>query len=71
MQNRLITAALVAILAGAPGIVMADDWRVTKLRGGAVVFTDGNWQPLRRGDVVSDDSVIQTLDRGRISLQRG
>jgi ferric-dicitrate binding protein FerR (iron transport regulator) len=71
MQSKLITAALVAILASAPGIVRADDWLVTKLRGGAVVLTDGKWQPLRRGDVVSDDSAIQTLDRGRISLQRG
>ena len=51
--------------------VLADDWVVTKLRGAAAILTGETWGPLKRGDVVSDDRAIQTLDGGRITLQRG
>lgn len=71
MQKTHIMAALAVALVALPGLALADDWQVTKLRGSAAVLVDGKWQPLRRGDIVPDDRAIQTLDGGRISLQRG
>jgi hypothetical protein len=62
---------LAAALALTPSIAAADDWVVTKLRGSAAVLVGEKWQPLHRGDVVSDDRAIQTLSGGRATLERG
>jgi hypothetical protein len=34
-------------------------------------LVDGQWEPLERGDIVSDDRVLRTLMNGRAELQRG
>ena len=52
------------------GGVLADDWKVTKLRGDVEQMVDGAWAPLARGDVVPDDRQVRTLV-GRVTLQRG
>ena len=49
--------------------LLADDWTAVRLRGEVFVYRDG-WVKLERGDVVSDDSIIRTLGRGRVSFQR-
>ncbi|MFB9138781.1 FecR family protein [Maritalea porphyrae] len=50
---------------------IADDWVASKLRGGVFIFKSGEWVQLKRGDVVSDDSAIQTAKNARVVLQRG
>jgi ferric-dicitrate binding protein FerR (iron transport regulator) len=50
---------------------LADDWVVTKLRGSAAVLVGETWQPLHRGEVISDDRAVQTLAGGRMTLVRG
>lgn len=47
----------------------ADDWVAVKLRGQVLQLVDGQWQPLQRGDVVSDDRVIRTV-KGRVEFHR-
>lgn len=64
----LIALTIAAIF---PGAAWADDWQVAKLRGAAATLVDGTWRPIHRGDVISDDRAIQTLDSSRLSLQRG
>ncbi|RYE42416.1 MAG: hypothetical protein EOP21_08245, partial [Hyphomicrobiales bacterium] len=71
MQNLSWRLAALAAFALAPSIATADDWVVTKLRGSAAVLVGEKWQPLRRGDVISDDRAIQTLTGGRATLERG
>lgn len=65
---RVLTAALAFFLLCAAGF--ADDWTAVRLRGPVFVYHDG-WVKLERGDVVSDDSIIRTLERGRVSFERG
>jgi hypothetical protein len=49
----------------------ADDWVVDRLRGQVLVKTNGIWQELARGDVVSDDSPIKSLEGTRVTFARG
>ena len=51
-------------------VSFADDWTAVRLRGDVFVYRDG-WVKLERGDVVSDDSIVRTLGRGRVSFERG
>jgi uncharacterized membrane protein YgcG len=72
MQNLSWRLAATAVaLAFIPSFAIADDWVVTKLRGSAAVLVGENWQPLHRGDVISDDRAIQTLSGSRATLERG
>jgi hypothetical protein len=71
MQNMSWRLAALVALALAPSVAAADDWVVTKLRGSAAVLIGEKWQPLRRGDVVSDDRAIQTLSSSKATLERG
>jgi len=64
-------ALAVAALCLSTSLALADDWSVTKLRGRVLQLVDGQWEPLERGDVVSDDRVLRTLMNGRAELQRG
>lgn len=64
-------AALCAVFLFSVTTALADDWLVTKLRGTVLQLVDNDWQPLGRGDVVSDDRVLRTLRNGRAELQRG
>jgi len=72
MRFRMIFAASVATaLMCATSIAMADDWVATKLRGRVLQLVDNEWQPLGRGDIVSDDRVVRTIKGARVTFQRG
>ena len=66
-----ITPLALAAWAGLVGTVMADDWMVDRLRGEVEVQVGGIWQPLQRGDIVSDESRIRSLDGSRVVFTRG
>jgi len=68
---RISAAVLSLALLGVPTLAWADDWQVTKLRGNAAMLVGETWQPLRRGDVVSDDRAIRTIGGSRMTLERG
>lgn len=63
--------ALGAVLVFNPAVGLADDWAISKLRGGAAMLVGETWRPLHRGDVISDDRAVQTLEGGRMTLVRG
>jgi hypothetical protein len=70
-MRTLLSALLIALLATTPAL--ADDWVAAKLRGSVYVNDlrgDGKWQPLRRGEVVSDDRVIRTMASGNVEFTR-
>ena len=71
-MSRLFARVLVAALASLCFVPasLADDWTAVRLRGEVFVYRDG-WVKLERGDVVSDDSIIRTVGRGRVSFERG
>lgn len=67
MKIIRISAALVAgCLITTP--VLAGDWVAVKLRGTVLELIAGEWQPLSRGDVVSDDRMIRTVGGGRVTF---
>lgn len=74
LRLRLPAALAILLLTlcalAAPTLALADDWVVVKLRGGVLQLVDGQWAPLKRGDVVSDDRVLRTMQNGRAELQR-
>lgn len=72
-QDGLLRVAPLALIAwiGLAGAVMADDWTVDRLRGGVQVQIGGAWQALRRGDIVSDESRIRSLEGSRVVFTRG
>ncbi|MCB9993026.1 MAG: FecR domain-containing protein [Hyphomicrobiaceae bacterium] len=63
--------ALMALLAFMPGLAMADDWIADQLRGNVLIYSNGDWVQLQRGDVVSDDRYIRTMGSGRVTFLRG
>ena len=67
---RAMGAAALAWLALA-AVAAADEWVVDRLRGQVLVKTNGIWQELARGDVVSDDSPIKSLEGTRVTFARG
>lgn len=67
---RAMKAAALAWLSLA-ATVAADEWVVDRLRGQVLVKTNGIWQELARGDVVSDDSPIKSLEGTRVTFARG
>ena len=48
----------------------ADDWKIVRLSGTAMVFSEGRWTPLRLGDAVTDASAIRTLADGSLRFER-
>jgi hypothetical protein len=72
-QDGLLRVTPLALIAwiGLAGAVMADDWTVDRLRGGVQVQIGGAWQALRRGDIVSDESRIRSLEGSRVVFTRG
>lgn len=68
IRHLAVCAALAAFL---PGAAVADDWLASKVRGPVMQYTEGEWIPLKRGDIVPDDRLVRTLKGGRITLQRG
>jgi len=68
---RLGSAAAALLLAGVlPTLAIADDWLAERLRGRVFVQIEGSWMPLERGDVVSDESPIQSTASGRATFTR-
>lgn len=67
---RLFTG-LFALLLLIPSTALGDDWVAQQLRGRVLQLVAGQWQPLNRGDVVSDTRPIQTLATGHVTLTRG
>ena len=51
-------------------VAWADDWKITRLSGSALVFFEGRWTPLRLGDVVSGTSAVRTLADGSLQFER-
>ena len=72
-QIGLLRAAPLAVIAwtALSGVVLADDWMVDRLRGEVQVQVAGAWQALQRGDIVSDESRIRSLDGSRVVFTRG
>ena len=69
---RMLRVALaLSTWAGLSGLAMADDWMVDRLRGEVLVMADGSWQPLQRGDIVSDSSRIRSVEGSRVTFTRG
>lgn len=71
MSSFLLRALVLGASLLVAGNVLADDWQADKLRGRVLQLVDGQWQPLVRGDVVSDDRVIRTLASGYVEFTRG
>lgn len=69
-MNRIVSTIIIAIAMLIPVSAFADDWVATKLRGHVLQLVAGQWEPLVRGDIVSDDRVIRTLKDGRVEFQR-
>ena len=67
--RRLFAILAMALILTGPAL--AADWVVTRLRG-TVQFLDatGEWQALKRGDVVPNDQMIRTLANGHAELTR-
>ena len=72
-QIGLLRTASLAVIAwtALSGVVLADDWMVDRLRGEVLVQVAGAWQALQRGDIVSDESRIRSLDGSRVVFTRG
>jgi uncharacterized membrane protein YgcG len=66
----LLAAVLAAFLTCATSAALADDWVAIKLRGGVLQLVEGDWEPLERGAVVSDDRPIRTMQNGRVTFKR-
>lgn len=68
MLARVMIAALVVVTSAVSA--WADDWEVTRVRGGVFALDNGQWVQLFRGSVVSDDRVIKSAPDGRATLVR-
>ncbi|HEX4296511.1 MAG TPA: FecR domain-containing protein [Devosia sp.] len=53
------------------GAAMADDWTAVQLRGQVMQFVDKSWQPVQRGDVVADETMVRTSNNGHADFVRG
>lgn len=66
----LVFVASIA-LAMTTAMAIADDWTVVRMRGAVQQQVDGQWQPLKRGSVVSDERLVATRSNGYATLVRG
>jgi hypothetical protein len=66
--RRLLAVLAMALILTGPAL--AADWVVLRLRGDVEVLVDGNWMPLKRGDIVANEQMIRTLANGHAELQR-
>jgi hypothetical protein len=69
-KTWLAAAAIFGLALGLAAPALAGDWVALKLRGKVLQLIDGQWQPLRRGDVIPDDRMIRTLVNGRVTFTR-
>ena len=65
-----IFIANLILQAASPGAALADDWRVVRLSGAALVFYHSRWTPLRLGDIVADDAFVRTMADGALQFTR-
>jgi hypothetical protein len=68
--NRIFLKLAIIMALLVPSSALAADWVAVKLRGHVLQLIDSQWEPVARGDVISDDRVIRTLKDGRVELQR-
>lgn len=66
--RRLLAILAMALILTGPAI--ASDWVVMRLRGVVDILIDGNWVPLKRGQVVANEQMVRTLATGHVELQR-
>src|SRR3954453_80921 len=67
---RISTTFLAAVLASMAGGAAADEWKIVRLSGDALVFYQGRWIALRAGDIVADDAFVRTLANGSLQFMR-
>src|SRR5947209_593587 len=68
LSKRMFLA--VALLPALAASAAADDWKVTRLSGEALVLYQGRWTPLRDGDIVADAAFVRTLANGSLQFLR-
>jgi hypothetical protein len=66
--RRLFAIVMMAVFLTGPAF--AADWIVLRLRGDVQVLVEGNWVPLKRGDVVANEQMVRTLANGHAELKR-
>lgn len=60
----------VLLLSLMESVAIADDWTVTRLTGTVLELANGHWERLERGDIVSDDRLVRSLN-GPATFERG
>ena len=68
--KKLVLAIVMFSSMGGVSSVFADDWTATRLRGLVYAIDAGQWLPVNRGDIVSDDRMIRTAQNGRVVFER-
>jgi hypothetical protein len=66
--RRLLAVIAMALILTGPAL--AADWIVMRLRGDVQVLVEGNWVPLKRGDVVANEQTVRTLANGHAEIKR-
>lgn len=70
MQKSFFVTLVAAFFLCLVSAAVADDWVAVKLRGQVLAYDGATWQPLKRGDVVSDQRPVRTGGSGRVTFQR-
>jgi hypothetical protein len=70
-MHKLLTLLVLAATLALTAPAFADDWTITKLRGGVQLLIGDVWTDLRRGDIIPNEQTVRTLDDGHADLQRG
>jgi hypothetical protein len=71
VRTILAAALAAAILAVTAASAFADEWVAVRLRGNVMQLIDGEWQKLKRNDIVPDSRVIRTMRTGNVEFSRG
>lgn len=67
----MLRFAVVAAGLFCAGSAFADDWTAVRLRGQLLELVDKQWQPVARGTVVPDGTVVRSLGNGYADFVRG
>jgi hypothetical protein len=71
LRDFVLRLVVMIAFALAAGQAVADDWNVVRLRGTVMELVDGQWRPLTKGSIVSDNRVVLTRLDGHATLTRG
>jgi hypothetical protein len=71
VRKFLLVLGAALAMAASSAAAFADDWNVVRLRGNVLQHVDGEWHPLKKGDIVPDDRPIATSGSGHAALTRG